>query len=287
LDHVEVTSFVAGPELDAKLRAAIADARVYWPEIRVSDEVVLAHMARAIERGSAPTIDEWLTVGTVGDLYLAYACAAGDAAALAAFESHYMAKLDGALRRLGIEQGVIDEAKQNVRIAILVGEGERPPRIADYSGRGKLDGWLRVITINAARRILRVRGNAVETEEVSFEALDADSPHRDLEFLKESYRENFKLAFQSALEGLSARERTLLRQHYMLGMTIDQLSTIYAAHRATCARWIEKCRDTLYKQTRDTLVRSLQVDRAEFESIWRLIESHFDVSVRRYLDVED
>jgi RNA polymerase sigma-70 factor (ECF subfamily) len=287
LDHVQVTSFVPGSELDVRLRGAIADARAHWPEIRVSDDVVLAHLSRAIERGSAPPVDDWLTPGTMRDVYLACACAGGDANALAAFESNYMAYLDAALRRLGIEQAVIDEAKQNVRIAILVGEGDRPPRIADYSGRGNLDGWLRVITINAARRILRGRGGTAAPEEVSFEALADGREHRELDFLKATYREQFKTAFQTALAELTPRDRTLLRQHYMLGMTIDQLATIYSAHRATCARWIEKCRDTLYKRTRDALVRSLQVDRAEFESIWRLIESHFEVSVRRYLDVED
>jgi RNA polymerase sigma-70 factor (ECF subfamily) len=286
LDHVEVTSFVPGSELDARLRGAIADARAHWPEVRVGDDVVLAHLSRAIERGSAPAVEDWLAPGAMRDLYLACACAAGDPTALSTFESQYMGHLDVALRRLGIEQVVIDEAKQNVRIAILVGEADRPPRIADYSGRGNLDGWLRVIAINAARRILRGRGDTVAPEEVSFEAL-ADDRHRELDFLKATYREQFKKAFQTALGGLTPRDRTLLRQHYMLGMTIDQLSTIHGAHRATCARWIEKCRETLHKRTRDDLVRSLQVDRAEFESIWHLIESHFEVSVRRYLDVDD
>ena len=282
-----MTSFARGPELEAKLRGAIADARSYWPEVRVSDAAVLAHVASAIERASQPSVDEWLSHGTMRDVYLACACAAGDATALAAFESRYMANVDGALLRLGIDQAVIDDAKQTVRVAILVGDGTRRPRIADYTGAGNLAGWLRVIVINAARRILRKRDVAAPTDEVSFEAIAADGEHRELDFLKAAYRDKFKLAFQTALGELSVRERTLLRQHYLLGMTIDQLATVYSAHRATCARWLEKCRDSLHSKTRAALVRSLQVDRTEFENIMRLIQSQFDVSVRRYLETDE
>ena len=307
LDHLGVTSFARGPELEAKLRGAIADARSYWSEVRVSDEAVLAHVALAIarsgsagprstpeggcgdaiERAGQSSVEDWLANGTMRDLYLACACAAGDAAALATFESRYMANVDGALLRLGFEQPVIDEAKQNVRVAILVGEGDRPPRIADYAGAGNLGGWLRVIVINAARRILRRRDATAPAEEVSFEALEADGEHRELDFLKAAYREKFKVAFRDALAELSMHDRTLLRQHYMLGMTIDQLAIVHGAHRATCARWLEKCRDSLYAKTRAALVRSLQVDRTEFENIMRLIQSRLDVSVRRYLEIDE
>ena len=278
-----MTSF----ELEAKLRAAISDARAFWSEVRVSDDAVLAHVARAIDRAEIASVDEWLAHGTMRDLYLAYACAAGDPAALAGFESRYMANVDGALLRLGIDQTVIDEAKQNVRVAILLGEDGRPARIGDYTGTGNLAGWLRVVVINAARRILRRRDTALPSEDVALEDIVADSQHRELDFLKAAYRDKFKLAFQTALGELSLRDRTLLRQHYILGMTIDQLATVYTAHRATCARWLEKCRDTLYSKTRAALVRALQVDRTEFENIMRLIQSQFDVSVRRYLETDE
>jgi RNA polymerase sigma-70 factor, ECF subfamily len=280
---VEVTSF----ELEAKLRAAITDARSFWSEVRVSDDAVLAHVARAIERAGTSSVDEWLAHGTMRDLYLAYACAVGDGAALTVFETRYMANVDGALLRLGMDQSVVDEAKQNVRVAILVGEGDRLPRIVDYTGAGNLAGWLRVIVINAARRILRRRDTSVPAEEVVLEDIVSDSDHRELDFLKAAYRDKFKLAFQTALAELSMRDRTLLRQHYILGMTIDQLALVYSAHRATCARWLEKCRDTLYAKTRAALVRSLQVDRTEFENIMRLIQSQFDVSVRRCLESDE
>lgn len=274
-------------DLEAQLRAAIDEARVTWPGIRVEDAAVVAQLARALARGPASTPAEWLRAGTMADFYLACACAARDPAALAVFESRYMAAVDGALQRLSIEQAVIDEAKQNVRLALLFGDGERPPAIADFTGAGNLKGWLRVIVINAARRLLRRQGGRAEAPEVDFDALGSDRQHRELDFIKAKYREQFKAAFAAALAQLTPRDRTLLRQHYLLGLTIDQLSTIYRVHRATCARRLEKCREAVYSHTRAELVRSLQIDRAEFDEIMRLIESQFDVSVRRYLDVEE
>jgi RNA polymerase sigma-70 factor (ECF subfamily) len=273
-------------ELEAELRAALDDARVSWPNLHVDDDAVVAALARALMRGPAHTPADWLRAGTMRDFYLACGCAARDPVALAAFESRYMAMVDPALQRLGIDQAVIDEAKQNARFAVLVGAGSRGPAIAEYTGAGNLKGWLRVIVINAARRLLRQRGDA-PVRDVDFDAMAGDREHRELDSLKAQYREQFKVAFANAVTGLSARDRTLLRQHYLLGLTVDQLAPIYGVHRATCARRIEKCRETVYAQTRLELVRSLRIDRAEFEDIMALIESQFDVSVRRYLEEEE
>ena len=237
-------------ELEHALRRAIDAARAAWPEVHTDDATVLAHLGRALAQGAASTLDEWLARDTMSDLYLASACAAGDPAALATFEARYMSQLDAALRRLNFSQNVIDDAKQDVRIAILVGDGARPARISEFTGAGSLIGWLRVVAINAARRIFRKTGVASPPEDVDFEALLIESQHREPEFIKANYREEFRIAFQAALAKLDSRERALLRQHYILGLTIDQIAAIHGVHRATSARWLEKCRERLHANTR-------------------------------------
>jgi len=54
-------------------------------------------------------------------------------------------------------------------------------------------------------------------------------------------------------------------------------------HRATVARWIAKARETLLTETRTLLMKRLRVDQNEFESIMRLIQSRFDVSIHHFL----
>jgi DNA-directed RNA polymerase specialized sigma24 family protein len=76
-------------------------------------------------------------------------------AVIAALDAHYLAGLDPALRRLDLPAPVIDDVKQDVRQRLLVADGARPPRIADFTGAGNLRGWLRVVAINAARQLLR------------------------------------------------------------------------------------------------------------------------------------
>ena len=60
-----------------------------------------------------------------------------------------MLPIDTALTRLGREPMFVDEVRQVLRTKLLVGDGA-PPKIADYSGRGPLDGWVRAAAVRAA-----------------------------------------------------------------------------------------------------------------------------------------
>src|SRR5688572_33291625 len=84
------------------------------------------------------------------DVALAQACAAGDPAALATFEQRCLgAPLDRVLMRLGATSAEIDEVKQQLRLKLLVAEPDRKPRITEYSGRGALEAWVRVVAVRA------------------------------------------------------------------------------------------------------------------------------------------
>src|SRR4051812_47742715 len=81
------------------------------------------------------------------DLYLAWACAEGDAAALAHFERAFLTQVDLYVRRLGLEAHVVDELRQGLRIHLLVAESGGEPRVGKYSGRGPLGAWVRIVAV--------------------------------------------------------------------------------------------------------------------------------------------
>jgi hypothetical protein len=115
------------------------EARRAWPTVAIPEEVFVRYVE---ERGG--------TDGTLADLYIACGCALGDPAALSAFESHYGREIRIALQRMKQPDSTVQEVEQQIREKLFVGEDGTRPRIADYTGRGDLRSWLRVIAVRTA-----------------------------------------------------------------------------------------------------------------------------------------
>src|ERR1043165_8118006 len=130
---------------------------------------------------------------------------------------------------------MIAEVVQEIRYRVLVGDGEHA-EIVDFQGRGALRGWLRVMAIRQAlrRQVRARREQATEDDELWQHLVSAEPPVFD--HVKEFYRREFKRAFETALQALPPREKTLLRQHYLDGATLDELALLYRVHRATGTR---------------------------------------------------
>ncbi|HTE51886.1 MAG TPA: hypothetical protein VK698_13620 [Kofleriaceae bacterium] len=218
------------------------------------------------------------------DLYLVAACAAGDPVAVARIDAQLPGVVRPALARLGLPASDDDEIVQRVRVALMVADGDGGRGIAGYSGRGDLRAYLRAVAVRLAlRRLEREEGPSASEEDEVLAMLPAadDSPEQRL--LKHRCRGEIRTAFGVGLAALSARERTILRQHYVDALTIDQLGRLHGVHRATCARWIEAARAGLLRQVRRHLRDALGFDDRELESVIGLVRSQLDLSLSRLL----
>jgi RNA polymerase sigma-70 factor (ECF subfamily) len=270
-------------ELEGAIAEALRAARQAWPDLDVPPEVFAAHLAT---RTSPPPLAA-PAIGALraADLYLACACLRGDARAIAAFEGRYYREIDRVLGRLGLAPTIADDLKGVVRERFFFPkDGERSP-LTTYSGRGRLDAWVRAIAASTAHTVLR----AARREAPEERALDVAVPNSDpeLAYLKATFAAEFKAAFAEAVEALSIRERNLLRQHALDGLSIDQLGALYRVHRATAARWVVDVRARLLDGVRERLQARLQLSEAELKSVMALARSQIDVSVRRLLQPED
>lgn len=216
------------------------------------------------------------------DLALACASLRGDRAALQSLEDRYLCRLAGELRRSGLPADVIEDGLQACRERLLVGSPARAPRLADYNGTSPLWSWLRVVALREALQILR-KGR----RETSLPAaiLDVVAPESDPELacLKQTLRAAFRDAFARAVASLSAQERSVLRQHFVYGLTIDQIGALHEVHRATAARWLQRIRDLLLVRTREDLIGRLRLSDTEFEGVLSLVRSQLDLSSHRHL----
>lgn len=266
--------------LSAALRHALISARDRYPGVHVED----MDFARFLGERMRDTSGDALAISSraTADLYLACACVAGDETALAALDTHVLGSLPAAMGRLKLGSAAVDEAVQRARTKLLVGQ-DGQGKIADFSGTGDLRGWVKVIAIRDALRTARKHQREVSLSDELSAALPASALDPDLAYQKQLYQAEFKASFEAAVDDLTARERSLLRQSIVYHSTVDQVATIYQVHRATAARWIAKARERLASKTRTHLRTRLSLSEDQFESIVRLIESQMDLSMARLL----
>jgi RNA polymerase sigma-70 factor (ECF subfamily) len=267
--------------LEADLARAFAEAAARWPTVKLSEHDFAAYLAARIGPGEDPR--EQLASRHVDDLYLAFGCSIGDPAAVAAFDHAVLRDLPRALRRGDLDPAHLDDTRQQVATKLLARTGPTPPAIAQYSGRGSLRGWVRVIAIRESGRLLA--GHAHEKpsgDDALFDAV-AHGVAPSQSQLKEAYRQTFKRAFEASLAALSFHDRLLLRQHFLDELSIDRLAALHDVHRATAARWIAKLVEKLLADTRARLETELAVSQDELDSVLRLIQSCLDASIDRAL----
>ena len=251
-----------------------------WPSVAVSAEELAAYLARH----APPSDDEGAGAGrNERDLYLACACARADAAAIAAFDGAYLREIELSVRRVASFTVSSEELRQLVHQKLFVAEPGALPKITEYSGRGELRTWVRIVATRMALT-LATRGSRelpVETETLALLVGASDDP--EVAYLKRLYTGEFRAAFESAFAAIGPRERNLLRYAFVEGLTIDGIGALYNVHRATAARWIVKAHGELGARVKEGLLARLGVDAAEYESILRLLASQIDLTLERFL----
>jgi RNA polymerase sigma-70 factor, ECF subfamily len=276
---------VLGPveELEPLLAGILARAIAAWPSVGIDP----AHFVRAIAERLPAADPAALAALQTDDLYLACGCVEGDPAALAAFEARHGPVIERSIVAIGVSPDDRADLGQIVRERLLVSPATgEPPRIVKYLARGSLAAWVRVVATREALRVLpraqRSERHAAASDE-QLAGLTASDDDPEVGYLKRHYRDEFKQAFHVAVAALDARERLLLRQHALDGLSIDQLAALHGVHRATAARQVHSARDAVLAATRRELTRRLRLSPRALASVMRLIHSQLDLSLPRVL----
>ena len=250
----------------------VARAHAERPALWLPDAVFVQHA-----RQFAQTDDE-LAALHAADLYLACAAAYGVRDAIAAIEREHFTRIREFAASVDSSPEFVNELTQRLRARLLVAEEDRPARIATYSGRGSLGGWIRVAAVRLARDIARSERAASRPRD-----LDADAVDPELGYLKRVYGDAVNRAVAEALAALDDESRALLKMHYVDGLSIDQVGVAFGKSRATGARMLAGARMTLLRKIREKLVGIVGVREDEADSLLAFVRSRLDVSLSRAL----
>jgi RNA polymerase sigma-70 factor (ECF subfamily) len=217
-------------------------------------------------------VEEAISEMHTADLLIACASAAGESQAIIALESTFFSRLEKLFRRPRFPAALADDVLQTLREQLFVGSEQTPPRIEGYRGQGPLSRWLQVVAVRTAARLIGKAEKEIPVAEHRPETLTSQQEPL-VEALKRKYRQQFKRAFEKALADLTPRQRTLLRQHHIDGLTLDELAMAYRVHRATIARWLARAREQLAVETQQTVSAQLAEEGTDLLSISRLVDS--------------
>ncbi|MEM9492811.1 MAG: hypothetical protein AAGC55_26925, partial [Myxococcota bacterium] len=196
-----------------------------WPALAV-DRATFANFVR---QRIAAEIPEHELAGhldslCLDDLYLACACAERLPGAAEAFEARCGSAIRAAIAPIARGDSWADEVAQLVREIVLLGVGRRGPAIADYSGRGALRAWVRIIAVREALRARRSGKGEVAIDDDAILDVLAPSHDPELSYIKSHAAQAFRRAFLAAVAALPRRERAVLRLHILDGLSIDRIA---------------------------------------------------------------
>ena len=184
----------------------------------------------------------------VEELALARACAAGQERAWEIFMARYREKLYDIAAYIAKEGSAARELADSL-YADLYGtttrDGKRVSKLASYTGRGSLEGWLRTVMaqefVNRFRRQRRLVSLDQESQEgAQFAAIDPE-PTVVVDPRVES-------ATEQAIGRLSAEERFILASYYLDDRTLAEIAGTLAVHESTISRKLDKLAKSLRKQ---------------------------------------
>jgi RNA polymerase sigma-70 factor (ECF subfamily) len=221
----------------------------------------------------------------VDELALARACAAGNNSAWEVFLTRYREKLYLSALRIAREDSAARELADAL-YADLYGtntrEGQRVSKLASYTGRGSLEGWLRTVLsqeyVNRYRRTKRLVSLDEESEDgVQFRAPEPQQvPPADARLAQ---------ATDEALTALSGEDRTILSAYYLDGRTLAEIARMLGVHESTISRKVDKLAKSLRRQIITALVRR-GMSRRQAEEALEVDVRDLQLDIRRSLTQE-
>lgn len=270
-----------GPSVVDAMNRALEVARITHPDYRVDAGAFARHLATIVGTGAGAL--EGLVSIEPGNVFLTFACAAGDARAVADFDRLLEQVAAPAIAKLGLDSARVDEVLQRVRVRLILGEGGAGPKVLSYEGVGSLEGWLAIVARNAARTLLGERGERPWAEVVDDLAEAASHDDAEFQYLARAHADTLRASTRAALERLEPQERAVLRFKLVENLSIDQIGAIGGFDRATAARRILRAKAKLRELVAAEFCERSGTTPSEYRSILRALSSVLQVSIEQLL----
>ena len=259
----------------ARLLARAADARglgveALAPRVRAAlDKYLLAHDSQA----TAEAVSEFIDALHADDLCLVVACERGDQQAWGDLVAQYGVTVRSAARSASSNEDAAEDLAQSIWAelhGLRVREDGRPSgKIAYYSGRGSLGGWLRAVVGQLAIDQHRKSSRLVQTElDTDFDRLARDShqaedsfsaaqsaPDPETALGEQRAAGDVEAALAKVLGGLAPEDRLLVKLYYFDGLRLREAGAVLGVHEATASRRLTRIHNEVRERVEAILMK--------------------------------
>ncbi len=226
------------------------------------------------------------------DLCLIIACERGDEHAWNDLVERFTATVRSAARSASSNEDAAEDLAQSIW-AELYGlrtrkDGAPASKLAYYSGRGSLAGWLRAVVGQLAVDTFRKQSRLVQTEEdTDLDRLAQDASVGDvltaIPTPEESMSNRFaqgdmQQALNRAMQELAAEDRLLVKLYYFDNLRLREAGAVLGVHEATASRRLTRIQTDLRKQVTKILIDERGWTAAETEKSFSEVAQHLDIA---------
>src|SRR5271170_1593151 len=177
----------------------------------------------------------------VKELVLARACARGNEPAWEAFLIEYREMLYSAAYGITKQDSAGRELADSLYaelFGVLSRGGQRRSKLASYTGRGSLAGWLRSVLAQRYVDEYRKARSLVSIEDQDAELLTAMPESSSIDGY--AHREASAESIGAVLSQLAAEDRFLLQAYYLDGRNLADIARLLDVHESTVSRRLKR-----------------------------------------------
>jgi len=234
------------------------------------------------------------------DLCLIVACERSDENAWSDLVERFTATVRSAARSASSNEDAAEDLAQSIW-AELYGlrareDGRPASKLAYYSGRGSLAGWLRAVVAQLAVDTFRKQSKLVQAEEdTELDRLARNAPIGEGQAIvagistpEESMSNRFaqtdmQQALNSAVQELEAEDRLLVKLYYFDNLRLREAGAVLGVHEATASRRLTRIQTDLRKRVAKILVDERGWTPNETEKAFAELAEHLDTDLETLL----
>ena len=286
----------------ARLLARASDRR------SLSAEFLAPRVAAAVEKyllrndpnTPAAEISKFIDEMQADDLCLIIACERGDEKAWNDLVERFTATVRSAARSASANEDAAEDLSQSIW-AELYGlrvkkDGTPASKLAYYSGRGSLAGWLRAVVAQLAVDTFRKQSRLVQTEEdtdldrLAREAnvgegqpVLAGIPTPEESMSNRFAQTDMQQALSTAVQELAAEDRLLVKLYYFDNLRLREAGAVLGVHEATASRRLTRIQTDLRKRVAKILIDERGWTQAETEKSFAEVAQSMDTNIESLL----
>jgi RNA polymerase sigma-70 factor (ECF subfamily) len=233
------------------------------------------------------------------DLCLIIACERGDESAWNDLVERFTATVRSAARSASANEDAAEDLAQSIW-AELYGlrerkDGKPAGKLAYYSGRGSLAGWLRAVVAQLAVDVFRKQSRLVQTEEdtdldrLAREAqvgegqpMLAGVPNPEESMSNRFAQADMQQALNKAVQELPAEDRLLVKLYYFDNLRLREAGAVLGVHEATASRRLTRIQTDLRKRVMKILIDERGWTQAETERSFAEVAQHLDTDLETW-----